>query len=325
MSTIDRELLSHLVLLATRAPSIHNTQPWRLERRNNGLEVWADRQRQLAVLDPEGRQLTISCGAMVHHLEVAARGMGLEPTLEVLPDPEQRDLLAVIHLATGHVVSEDEVARSVDILHRHTARTRFTSEQLPFGLTSRLRSAVEQFDAMLRILRPDEAVGVAVLVDEAEAELRRMPGYLKELGAWVWPADRIDLRPDGLPREAVEPGPDRAQEVRGRDFVDGPPDRSEHPGPAEHPTLVLLTTEQDSPLDWLQAGRALSALLLQAAHEGVAAQPLGQVSDLASTRVELRRRLGIVGVPQMLLRLGHDESRLQTPRRPVEEILGEPR
>jgi nitroreductase len=326
MTGPTRDVLEHLALLATRAPSIHNTQPWRLEVVDGAVQVHADRSRQLHVLDPDARQLTLSCGAVVHHLEVAARALGLRAATALLPDADDPDHLADVALSTGDAPSEDEVAHAVDILHRHTVRGRFTNEELPYGLVARLRDIVEGQGAMLRVLQPQEVVGVAVLMDHAESLLLDTPGYAEELGTWVWPAGTVDLRDDGLPDSVVEPGQDRAEEVRGRQFR---PERPTSPTSraslvaalAEHPTLVLLTTVADTPYDWLLAGRALSALLLQAAHEGVAAQPLGQVSDVPSTRVELRGELGVIGVPQMLLRLGHAEGPLETPRRPVDEVL----
>jgi len=327
MTEPTREVLQHLVLLATRAPSIHNTQPWRLEVAGSTVVVRADRSRQLTVLDPDARQLTLSCGAVVHHLEVAARAMGLHPETTLLPDPDDQDRLADVrlHQGDGPAPTEDEVADAIDILHRHTVRSRFTSEELPYGLVAKLREAVEEQGAMLRVLQPQEAVGVAVLMDRAEALLEQTPGYAEELQAWVWPAGAVDLRTDGIPESAVEPGEDRAEEVPGRRFRPGPPPRvgSLASTLAERPTLVLITTVADTPYDWLCGGRALSALLLHAAHEGVAAQPMGQVGDIATTRVELRKELGVIGVPQMLLRLGHAEGHLETPRRPVQDVLTE--
>jgi hypothetical protein len=53
------------------APSIHNTQPWRWRVSGPTLELWAVRDRQLAVVDPEGRMLAVSCGAALHHPRVA--------------------------------------------------------------------------------------------------------------------------------------------------------------------------------------------------------------------------------------------------------------
>ena len=66
-----------LVELATRAPSVHNTQPWYWYLDDDDrLTLFADFSRQLWYADPDGRDLLISCGAALHHLRVAAAASG---------------------------------------------------------------------------------------------------------------------------------------------------------------------------------------------------------------------------------------------------------
>ncbi|MDX6584329.1 MAG: hypothetical protein QOI10_3513, partial [Solirubrobacterales bacterium] len=57
--------------LAVRAPSLHNTQPWRWRVGDESVQLYLDQARQLPATDPEGRELIISCGAALHHLLVA--------------------------------------------------------------------------------------------------------------------------------------------------------------------------------------------------------------------------------------------------------------
>lgn len=327
MTDLPRTDLEHLILLASRAPSVHNTQPWQFVPREDRVQLRADRSRQLAVLDPDGRQLTMSCGAALHHLQVAAEAMGFEVETTLLPDEADPDLLAEVALHGTHPAGQQEVDRAVDVLHRHTFRGRFTDEPLPEGLLDRLRQAVEEQGGMLRALHHEELVALSVLLEHAEQDLLATPGYAEELASWVWPAGRTttdesaDLRTDGLPATAVEHGPDRGESLPGRHFREEAPTDPESTPAAERPTVVVLTTVADTAYDWVVAGRALSALLLQATHEHVVAQPLGQATDVPGTRGELRRELGIVGVPQLMLRLGRAESTPQTPRRPVTEVL----
>jgi hypothetical protein len=63
--------LKFFLRYAILAPSIHNTQPWsfRIEN-NNTIELYADRKRALPVLDPIGRELTISCGIVLGYLQI---------------------------------------------------------------------------------------------------------------------------------------------------------------------------------------------------------------------------------------------------------------
>ena len=68
--------LRFLARYAILAPSGHNTQPWLFRIRNGVLALRADRTRALPVVDPDDRELTISCGAALFNLRAAARGLG---------------------------------------------------------------------------------------------------------------------------------------------------------------------------------------------------------------------------------------------------------
>ena len=52
----------YLIATAARAPSVHNTQPWRFKVTQDVIELYADPRRKLRV-DPAGREMLISCGA----------------------------------------------------------------------------------------------------------------------------------------------------------------------------------------------------------------------------------------------------------------------
>ncbi|MET0840461.1 MAG: hypothetical protein ABWY19_16895, partial [Marmoricola sp.] len=98
MSVPSHARLRQVVVLACRAPSVHNTQPWQWRIAGQTIELYADRTRQLPVADPEGRNLVISCGAALHHAGESARALGLDAAVEPLPDPADPDLLATIRL-----------------------------------------------------------------------------------------------------------------------------------------------------------------------------------------------------------------------------------
>jgi hypothetical protein len=66
--------------LAARAPSAHNTQPWRVEQRGDRLLVFPDEARHLRHSDPARRDLHLALGGFVLALEwaLAAEGTGSE-------------------------------------------------------------------------------------------------------------------------------------------------------------------------------------------------------------------------------------------------------
>src|SRR3954452_23916125 len=115
---------------ACRAPSVHNTQPWRWHVSGQEILLYADRSRRLEVADPSGRDLLISCGAALHHCQVAAAGLGWSARLSRLPDPSDQDLLAVVTLRPSSVAPE-QVALLRALRRRRTDRRRFDRWPVP--------------------------------------------------------------------------------------------------------------------------------------------------------------------------------------------------
>ncbi|MGY1679964.1 hypothetical protein [Geodermatophilus sp. SYSU D01176] len=120
-----------LVEAAVLAPSSHNTQPWWFRVGEHTVELHADRTRALPVNDPFDRELTISCGAALMTLLVAARTRGLEPDVAVLPDPDDPDLLARIIVVPGAQPADEELAPAIPARHTHRERSRGAAHPRP--------------------------------------------------------------------------------------------------------------------------------------------------------------------------------------------------
>ncbi len=88
-----------LVGAAARAPSSHNTQPWRFRVADGVIDVFADRSRALPVNDPNDRELTMSCGAALFNLRAAAAHSGRGA--RVIEGGDEPDLLATLDLDAG--------------------------------------------------------------------------------------------------------------------------------------------------------------------------------------------------------------------------------
>ena len=324
---------AEVVAAATRAPSIHNTQPWLFVARGDILELHLDRERALPVLDPSGRQQIISCGVAVELALVALRGAGHEANAYLLPDPADPDHLANIQAGSLSEPSAGDRALVAAISDRHTVRAPFQAKAVPEELLTRLREEAEALDVWLKpITESEEEVATVFLISRAEEIEQGDPAYLEELERWM----RTDPSAvDGVPVDAV-PSEDPASRPSNwliRDFVAGtreeqmfrPGGDPDAPPPAvERPTVVLLGTGSDSRAAWLRSGRALGRVLLQATAAGLAASPLTQALDWPATRERLRERLRLVGYPQMLLRMGYpapETAVVASGRRPVGEVL----
>jgi hypothetical protein len=316
---IRRTTAKRLVELACRAPSVYNTQPWAWRLREHAIDLYADERRSLPVADPVGRNLVISCGAALHHLQVAARAFGLRPEVTRFPDPGEPAWLARTALWPG--ARKPEATSNLAALHaRCTDRRRFTSWPVPD----------ERLERLVEMARDAGGDGVAVtdLVHRFQAEgqlarayerQRRDPAIAAELRRWT---DRVDG--GGVPFETVpeEVAKDPSHRTR---FGTGSLEDSGRPTEGSD-GLIVLSDSHDTREAWLRCGEGLSALWLHAVREGLSIVPLSQVVEVPETRAALQHDvLGNMAVPLLAVRVGWQAiSRSQitpTPRRPVNDVL----
>lgn len=298
-ATPPDEVLSACLRAAAAAPSIHNTQPWLFRVTDAVVEVLADRSRRLAVIDPDGREMLVSVGAAVFNLRIALGAARYRTALLRMPigDPE----VAARVTATGAAGRPSKAARALAaaIPGRHTNRRPFADRPVPFGTLEELRGAAAAEGATLLKVGPELRDGILALTRTAENRMRSDPAYLRELAAWTNPSSVG--RDDGLPRHVLGPRvKDAALPLRdlgiGRGLaaglVDFEPD----------PTLVVLLTDDDTPVDWIRAGEALERVWLTATVRGLAATPMSQLTEIAVLR-DLLTGFGTRHVPQTVLRM----------------------
>jgi nitroreductase len=317
------QALRQAAVRATLAPSIHNTQPWRFVARPGTLEVRADWDRKLAVLDPNGRQLFISCGCALFNARVSLAAAGFDMVVQRLPDPQHPNLLARLVLPSAP--SERLLLGGLDpvIELRHTNRRQFVAEPVPPELVDTLVAAASAEGAELFEIRDlEHRLLTANLSQQADQEQNADPAYRAELRAWT---SSDPLRRDGVPALAV-PHVDAGahDDVPIRDFD------SHGLGwlPVETRSsldqcLLLLGTSEDRPTSWLRAGEALEHVLLEITRQGFAASPLTQVVEVCRTREMLRSGLNLTMHPHVLLRVGRAPVTPASRRRRLVDVVSE--
>lgn len=317
------EQTTYVLQTAVRAPSVHNTQPWQFAVEDDQILVRADRTRQLAMQDPRGRELLLSCGAATLHAQLAVRGLGRECRVDWLPEPDDADLVARLTVGPPRP-TEDEERRLLDAVPlRHTDRSAFGPEPVSADLVERLRDSVEREGAWLTTRQSEEeALGLLVLAARADQMMRHDPQVRAEMAGWI----HSEHEPaEGLPAEALpDHGRGRGSSLALRDFdPQDVEDNGDEPPEPERPLLLVLSTDGDAPRDWARAGAALARLLLTATDAGLVANPQTQVLELMGGRARVADELGLRGKPQVLLRIGWPTGpgSAHTGRRQVEDVV----
>ncbi len=327
MSTPTRALALHVIELACRAPSVHNTQPWRWHVVDDAtIELHVDRRRQLQVSDPSGRNLTLSCGAALHHAIVAARASGLTASADLVTARDGETLLARINLSRG--TRTTEALESLQALEeRRTDRRRFTSWPIPDSRLAHLAKAAAGWGAHVIPIADVTARYRAEELLQSAMDVQAMdPRFAEEQREWI-----VDTLADGMPLANASPRahgrpPDRPNRFASEMEAADTKARDAARVVESSDGLVAICSAGDDQRSWWEAGQTLSALWLQATHDGLSIVPLSQVIEVDETRRALHQDVfdGLAH-PLILARIGWLETTRKplerTPRRPVDDVV----
>ena len=308
-----------------RAPSIHNTQPWRWVYRPGVLELYADRSRQLPALDPDGRSMLLSCGAALELARLGFAAAGWRTEVDRLPDPDRPDLLAWIRPVARAAVDGSVVERAEAAERRHTERRPFLVDPVAGdAIRSLLAVATDSGVYAYAVERADEQLDLAVVFSWADGVELADPAYRAELAHWT----RAAGAPDGVPAAAVPhvpAGAPRHTDVTLRDFEAGITGGQQlMEAVDERPVYLVVFSTADDRAARLRAGEAYARISVEAERLGLASSAMTQAVDLPAVRERFRMLMDWPDHPQMVLRVGHPQPGPTPPptgRRPLTEVL----
>lgn len=314
--------LEHLVRYAVLAPSTHNTQPWLFRVRGNALELIADRSRALPVVDPDRRELTISCGAALQFARIAARNLAREASVEVLPDAHDPDLLARLRLGARSSPTAGEIRRFNAIPQRHTNRTALASGPELDSLITTLGSLARRYGVSFRASAEKEVRrSIATLVATADHRQMSDPAFRHELSNWVRSTksrahDGMSLSSFGL-HDWLSAGVAIALD---QFDLSGATAEKHHKLMLQAPWVAMLATPQDNPASWLRTGIALADILLEITARGLAYSFANQPIEMSKFRPRIARVMHSDEHPQMLMRIGAGVDVPAAARRAAEQV-----
>lgn len=320
----DTDVVRTAVDLACRAPSVHNSQPWRWRYDAGRLDLFSDPSRLLIAADPRGRQLLISCGAALHHLTVAMTSLRWRTHVDLLPDRGRPQLVASMRFSRDATPRSHDFDLLAAIRRRRTDRTAFGPLPAHALLPELFRTAAD--DGVTVTVLPDSARPTLAAATELSSAVRRYDASYQAELHW-WAGHRFETQ--GIPESALATAAERARVSVGRAFpeprrqpADTAPDAAD--APDDGSTVLMLGTPGDGPVDWIRSGRSLSAITLEATVARLATCPLTHLTDVDRSREVIRELAPAAGIPQLLIRVGtptHPAPMNDTPRRPVAQVL----
>jgi nitroreductase len=319
--TVDLEVVKRSVLLACRAPSVHNSQPWRWVSEGEGLHLYVDRSRWVQNTDRSGREALISCGAVLDHLRVAMAAAGWQAHIKRFPNPDNIDHLASVEFSPRELVADIDRERADAILQRRTDRLPFRCPTFWARFEPVLRGSVGGTVAILDVLSDEVRSQLAEASRLTETVRRYDASYHAELLWWTAPfALSGGIPPEALPSTSERWRVDVARDFPARSDVDRRPDVG-----VDSSKIVVLSAAGDTRPEVFGCGEALSSVLLECTMSGMATCTLTHLIELDESRDIVRGLIDGRREPQALIRVGiappMEDLPAATPRRPLDDVL----
>lgn len=307
------------VHLADRAPSYHNSQPWKWLWDGHVLDLFLDSDR-LVHTDHSRREALISCGAVLDHLRVAMAAAGWTAQVDRFPNPNNLHHLASVDFKPLAFVTDAHRLRADAILRRRSDRLPFSAPRDWERFVTMLRHEIDREVAAVDVLGDDAGPGLAEASQLTDALRLYDSAYHAELDWWTASFGTSD----GIPHSALVSAAESDRVGIGRTFpvthhrerrLDIPEDRAK---------VIVISALNDSHDDILGCGEVLSAVLLEATMAGLATCTLTHMTEVTASSDIIR---GLTGrsLPQVLVRVGMasalDEVPPPTPRRPLMDVL----
>jgi hypothetical protein len=353
-----------LVASAILAANAHNTQPWLFVVNPNRIDLFADTKRNIGAIDPYLRELYEGLGCALENLVVAAEAKGYTYNLKLMPDPTSRTHVANINLVSntntksnhsriGNTTSTNssdlsEALSLYDAIpHRHTNRGPYDKNK---NVT---QDILQSLGSLSKTISPEGAMTVfwfttldqrgkmgdliiqatqAIIADKQQAE----DDFKWSRLSW----QDIQTHKDGVTVDAAglpwyvdvlaKIMPPISQEQTDNSWLQSTKDT--HVATAAAYGIITVPDVFDN-LQRLQGGMFYQRMHLWATSNGLALQPMNQMTERADREVSLgiNQAFGnalreLIANPNwqalMTFRIGYPTMEaLSSPRRSIQEVV----
>lgn len=310
-----------LVAQAVKAPSGHNTQPWKFRQNESAVEIHPDFDRRLPVVDPDDRELFVSLGCAVENLCLAAQTKGYKSAVSVGDTG-----VVTVSLAEEAGVKPSPLFNQIDA--RQTNRSVYNGEEIALDVLKKLQSIRSEKGISVHYYarQTKQFNDIEQYVLQGNTNQMQKEAFKAELKSWMrFNKKHQDQTLDGLscavfgapnvPRWMAEPIMSMAINAKTQNKAD-----REKIASASH--LVLFTTRENSRREWVSLGRTLQRFLLTTTELGIVHAYLNQPNEEVEIALEMTRTLGLAGeYPTILLRIGYGRQQAYSKRRAVKDVI----
>jgi hypothetical protein len=290
--TLNEETITEIVKAGIIAPSGGNAQPWKFVYTKNGLFIFHDAHFSYSLLDFNHLGSYVAIGAVIENISIQAAALGLSIVTDYFPlNNDDKRLAAYISFnTTDAVLSNTQLVNGLTL--RVTNRDMVLKEALPAEFYKHISSVIIPYNgAELHVVEDNQLMReLGRLL--AKAEMLRIIHPRGHYDTFVnelrWTPEEISNKADGLDVNtlgaskselaALKIASDNKAIAFLREQKGGVAfTKAVNNAIAFSSALGILTMPQYSEINFLQGGRAIERIWIEANLAGVSFQPIAQL------------------------------------------------
>lgn len=321
MNTTD---FKFLIEYARKAPSGHNTQPWKFENSDDRIIIHPDFTRALPVVDSDNHALYISLGCALENLVIAANQKGYESTVQYPMDPQSG---ITIQFKKSDAVPSDDLFNFIS--KRQVNRNKYSESKISDDQLQKLHSSFSFDGISLTLLNGSEEFdSIIPLIIEGNNLQFGNKQFVNELTSWIrYSKSEAEKTKDGLWTAAM--GLPNMGKLIGnfvmRKFVSAKSEAKRLKKILEHTQgLAIFSADENNVVSWIETGRAFQRFGLTATKLEISHAHLNMPCEELKVRSKLAKELNMENKhPLLLIRYGDSDPMPYSYRRNIEEVVME--
>ena len=310
-----------IVRLASKAPSGHNTQPWRFRISDDQITILPNYKVALPVVDPDNRELFISLGCAVENLFIASEHLGYKAQISsCCPEGITINLIRTSEIKDNPLFAQIE--------KRQTNRYLYNGKRISEETLEQISSLCKEDQVQFYIFEKESAIAQTIKEYIREGNKIQMNDKLfkSELLSWMrFNTKQVEATQDGLSHQVFgSPALPQyiAKHVVSMFLKPNLQNKSDMKKIDSSSHLVVFTTCTNTFKGWINSGRTLQHFLLKLSEQGISYAFMNQPCEVETLVSKLQSVLSVNNeYPTILLRIGYAKPAPYSPRKGIEKIL----
>lgn len=316
-----KELIQNTI----KAPSGHNTQPWKFRIKDDAIIIYPDYERALPVVDADNHAIFISLGCALENLIIAAEHYGFNADTIINTEQTNKECITV-RLSPSAKKGDGLLYDFINV--RQATRNIYNGNTIPVSDMEKLKAVSVQEDVQTKLFTTEKDIELLIELIKQGTRLQfSNSGFIAELVKWIRFNKRTAIeKGDGL-YGAVTGNPS-VPTWFGKIFMKLTANPVREAGKWEKlisssAALMIFIAERNDKKAWINTGRSFERTMLMAASLKINHAHANMPCEELEVRQKLIEQLNLRNgeQPLLLIRLGYSEKMPYSFRRPLEDVV----